>query len=129
MKRLYPIQRAIASLAAASRQCTNRGIGRWWPRDPAGHGPALSQVKHASQSASTWTGTGASGAAAPQGIGQAIPYANRAPDHSSAHRVQQQWDAALAHAVGPEAVAGGDAALRELLQVRRGTPAERPSVV
>ena len=37
--------------------------------------------------------------------------------HADPARVQQLWSTALAEGVGPEAVARGDAGLRDLLQV------------
>ena len=70
------------------------------------HGPPIAD--HALRWAST-------GGGAP---GPAIAGGPDTLDHSTVQaRVQQQWYAALAHAVGAEAVAGGDTALRELLQV------------
>lgn len=102
--------RATAAGAKATGESGASDRSSWCRRYLTVRSPSASQASQVSRAASSGAGAAAAGAGASQ--------ESCGGDRSGGQaRVQQQWDAALAHAVGAEAVAAGDAALRELLQV------------
>lgn len=120
---MSPSQRAITSLSAAVRQCINRNINSGWfllgRTDPdAGTPLARHACRHFIPSASFSTDAYA-GKLKEQRTAESESKTNALSSLENANqaRVQQLWCMALAQAVGAEAVAGGGASLRDLLQV------------